>query len=483
VPGIWERVADLVYPVGQKYADDPVGWASERAGTKLWSKQQVIICSVRDNPLTAVHSCHNIGKSFTAAQVCAWWIDSHPPGTAFVVTTAPTGAQVKGILWREINRVHRDASLPGRTNLTEWYLGGELVAFGRKPSDTDPTAFQGIHALYVLVILDEACGIPEALWDAASTLTSNDTSRTLAIGNPDDPHSHFAKVCKPGSGWNVIGIGAADSPNWTGEAVPDRVRRSLISTAWAKQKELDWGVSNPLYISKVLGQFPSDSEFGVIQMSKLTQCRLQGPEPEEGERVAGLDVGAGGDRTVLFPRYGNTMGEPFILRKDDAMETVDDLVVMINDWKLERVVVDVIGVGWGVYSRLRQLSAIDNPGGEKRHQARIDRFNGSEKAPKRRKDDPDFLNKRAWIWWMGRDWIRDRAINLEAISDDCAAELVEPKWETKNGKIKVEEKQEIIARLGRSPDEADALLMSLAPGMPVAKSSSQTVLSRTLDVA
>ena len=42
---------------------------------------------------------------------------------------------------------------PGRITLdAKWYIGNELVAYGRKPADYDPAAFQGIHARYVLVI-------------------------------------------------------------------------------------------------------------------------------------------------------------------------------------------------------------------------------------------------------------------------------------------------------------------------------------------
>src|SRR5690349_19281618 len=157
--------------VGAKsYKDDPVKWAKERCDVDLWSKQQEIICSVRDHSLTSVHSCHAIGKSFVAATTVAWWLDVHPVGEAFVVTTAPTDKQVKAVLWREINRLHTRAGLAGRTNLSEWYIGKELVAFGRKPADQDPTAFQGIHARYVLLVLDEACGIPKELWDAGSSI-------------------------------------------------------------------------------------------------------------------------------------------------------------------------------------------------------------------------------------------------------------------------------------------------------------------------
>ena len=50
--------------------------------------------------------------------------------------------------------------------MKEWKIGNELVGFGRKPADTDEHGFQGIHAPFVLIVLDEACGIPEQLWIA-----------------------------------------------------------------------------------------------------------------------------------------------------------------------------------------------------------------------------------------------------------------------------------------------------------------------------
>jgi hypothetical protein len=140
----------------------------------MWSRQREIAQSVHDNRYTAVKSCHGTGKSFTAARICAWWLSTHAPGEAFVVTTAPTYKQVHAVLWREIGRAHRLADLPGRITLEdEWYIGQELVGFGRKPADYDPSAFQGIHARYVLVIVDEAGGVPANIFNAVDSLATN----------------------------------------------------------------------------------------------------------------------------------------------------------------------------------------------------------------------------------------------------------------------------------------------------------------------
>jgi hypothetical protein len=197
--------ADLLRPEPNPYLEDPVGWVTATTGEFMWSLQREIARSVHDNRYTAVKPCHGSGKSFTAARIAAWWLTMHAPGEAFVVTTAPTYKQVHAVLWREIGRAHRLADLPGRITLEdEWYVGQELVGFGLKPADYDPSTFQGIHARYVLVIIDEAGDVPKATFDAVNSLATNIYARVLAIGNLDDPASHFATICKPGSGWRVV---------------------------------------------------------------------------------------------------------------------------------------------------------------------------------------------------------------------------------------------------------------------------------------
>ena len=88
--------------------------------------------------------------------------------------------------------------------------------------------------------------------------TSN--ARVLAIGNPDDPSSHFAQICKPGSGWEVIKISAFDTPAYTGEEVPEGLLPAAVSPEWVEERKRRWGVTGPIYQSKVLGEFPDISD-------------------------------------------------------------------------------------------------------------------------------------------------------------------------------------------------------------------------------
>jgi hypothetical protein len=117
------------------------------------------------------------------------------PGEAFVVTTASTTAHVEAILWRYIGNAHRKAGLPGRITLdAKWYIGQELVAYGRKPANYDQAAFQAIHARYVLVIIGEAGGVPKSIFDAVDALATNIEARlspsaTRMIPPPTSPPS------------------------------------------------------------------------------------------------------------------------------------------------------------------------------------------------------------------------------------------------------------------------------------------------------
>jgi hypothetical protein len=113
---IWERVGAQLEGDSKQDAwrRDPSAWAQDKLGGHLWSKQRAIMASLVANRRTAVQSCHGAGKSHVAGLAASWWIDTHPPGEAIVVSTAPTYPQVHAILWEEIRRNHRKGKLPGR---------------------------------------------------------------------------------------------------------------------------------------------------------------------------------------------------------------------------------------------------------------------------------------------------------------------------------------------------------------------------------
>jgi hypothetical protein len=123
------------------WASRPTDFVREVLNEHLWSRQQEIATAVVTDRRVAVPSCHGAGKSFLAARLVAWWLATRPAEESFVVTSAPTFAQVRAILWREIAGAQARGRLPGVVTQTEWRIGKRLVGFGRKPADTDGTAF------------------------------------------------------------------------------------------------------------------------------------------------------------------------------------------------------------------------------------------------------------------------------------------------------------------------------------------------------
>jgi hypothetical protein len=112
-PNPFAIAADLLFPEPSTYLNDPVRWATTRLCEFWWSGQREIAGMVVRNRYSAIKASHDVSKSHTVSRLACWWIDVHPPGDAFVVTTAPTTAQVEAILWRYIGNAHRKAGLPG----------------------------------------------------------------------------------------------------------------------------------------------------------------------------------------------------------------------------------------------------------------------------------------------------------------------------------------------------------------------------------
>jgi hypothetical protein len=456
----------------REWARDPALWSKERLNRELWSAQVRIMESVRDNRHVAVRSSFATGKSFVAATLAAWWLDVHPPGEAFVVTTATTEAQVKAILWHEIAIAHAAGKLPGRLNQTEWWMnvGGidQIVGFGRKPADTNATAFHGIHRKYVLVIIDEGSGVAGAIWDAAEGLAANEYSRILVIGNPEDPLSMFAEVSKPGSGWVAFKISAFDTPAFTGEKVSQKILDLLVSRIWVEERAKRWGTDNPKYISKVLGEFPEVSDNCLILPGWVLAAQERTLQPTRPNEL-GVDVGAGGDKTVIAHRRGGVVRIVKRERQPDTMKACGNVIDAIRKYGAELAKVDEIGVGKGVVDRAKE---------QKYNVIGVNVGKAPDRTLKRKgkrevdehDDAEQFLNRRAQGYWHLRELFLMGEIDIDPHDEELAAQLVDIQYERlSNGTIKIESKEEMKRRKkakgadGESPDEADAVMLAFMP--------------------
>lgn len=452
--GTADAAMRFMFPEPDPYGHSPAEWIRDRLGEFVWSGQEEICQSVVENKYTAVKACHGPGKSFIAARIGCWWLNIHKLGDAFLVTTAPSWPQVSAILWREMRRAHRVGKLPGRITLEcQWHMGEgksseELIGMGRKPADYDENAFQGLHARFILVILDEACGIPISLWTAVKSLVTNDNARVLAIGNPDDPGSEFANICKPSSGWNVITIPAFDTPNFTGEYVPDEVAENLVTPAWVEERRRDWGEGSPLWQAKILAEFPDVSDEYLISPNMIqTGINTDLPGTEAGRY--GADIARFGDaKTVVYRNRGGQIRLEDAWGMADTMTTagrLKNIATKHHRASTVPIVIDTTGVGGGVFDRL--------------HEQNLDVISFVAAGRANRPDK--FQNRRAELFWQFRIDLENGDIDLDPKDEDLHNQLMSIKWgTTSTGKIYIESKEDAKERGVPSPDKADAAVYS-----------------------
>ena len=463
-----------------KWQDDPVGFVNGALEETVWSKQREILESVRDNKRTIVPACHAPGKSHIAARAIAWWVSVHPVGTAQVVTTATTYRQVRNVLWPHVRRVAARHKLPGEVFTVEWKIGNEMVAYGFSAGNHDETAVQGVHAPHLLVVVDEAGGISQTLGTALESLMTGGHTRLLVLGNPptDQEGSWFERACSSDL-YNVIPIGAFDTPNFTGEDAgtckscpanipPHPVATHLVDADWVNDVVKEYGEDSAFVEARVHARFPSVVANKVIPLSWIEASADQVVDP--GPIQLGVDIAAdGGDEFVIAWADGmsctvrhKSSGKANANAVDVAGVILTQILAAEKVHKERqisdpvRVKIDSIGVGWGVASVLKTW------GSEQRHNSKIIAVNVAERA----RDSNRFMNQRAEMWWNARNLLQPKNEGMQdvrlEIDHRCAAQMTGPTYASdSSGRIKIESKADMKRRGIPSPDRAEAILLCL----------------------
>jgi phage terminase large subunit len=434
------------------YRSDPVHFVNRILGQELWSKQREVLHSVRDNQRTAVAACHGPGKTFVAACAVLWFLRLPE---ARVVTTAPTWTQVKKLLWHEVGKLYHGsrADLGGTILQTELTMRDGRYAIGLSTKPEQRESFQGHHAPNLLLIYDEASGIPQDVFDAGEGYMTTAGAKMLLIGNPTRPSGEFFDAFHSDrSSYSRISISAFDLPWATGEKISDRLAAHLTGEAWVEDRRKKWGEGSPLWQVKVLGQFPAQAENAVMSMSAIEAAQAQEHDQvPDADRVISCDVARfGNDETTIYVREGTKVRLRHAYTGQPTTATVGHIKRLRRELLTQReghvrIVVDDDGVGGGVTDQLREADLDVTP------------FRGGA-APL----DPDeYPNARSELWFTVAGQIADLDIDPD---DQLAADLLAPTYKLDSkGRRVVEPKEQTKKRLGRSPDRGDGVLLALAP--------------------
>jgi phage terminase large subunit len=454
-----------------KTSVDPAKMAEGYLGHDHWETSKEIIRSVfRPNSRTAVKACHASSKTFTAADCVL--IALLLGGDA--VTTASTWEQVEAVLWDQVRRAVSDSVIParewGQVNQTEITMATGEWAMGI--STNEYTRFQGFHARpdsFLLVIVDEAPGVREAIFLAIEGIAAGGDVRLLYLGNPTIPSGRFFDVWQQEpSIWRRYTIDAFDTPNladislerlcqMSEEELDDNPRPYLVTRRWVRDRFYEWGVDHPEWQSRVRGEFPQNAAVSLIWRSwidaqKDTQPRYR---RDGGPVVAGIDVaGPGEDETVCYVRQGADLLDAYISTERDARGGVLALLRSWVHYGLTHVNVDSVGIGEGFYQHLR-----DQLG---RHKVSVHDINVGKKADGKQAQEK-FKNLKAQCYWSLRE--RFEQGRICGITDPVLiAQLTSLQYaHLPDGRVESESKDKALKRGVKSPDRAEALMLAYAP--------------------
>lgn len=490
----------------QAFRAKPGLFARQILGSIWWDQQERVAREIVRRRRVAVKSGNGVGKTYLAADIALWFLYSHYP--AVVLTTAPTARQVRFALWEEIRRRWRQSvvRLPGRLYETRIKAGDGWFALGLATDEGDK--FQGFHAENLLIIFDEASGIPDSIWEAAEGVAVGENNKILAIGNPLTTRGRFYRVFQRANEWAKLTISALEHPNiiGRGRTVAGAVTRSSISAhvaEWCEpapqttssepntenstletrnetlvadhscpedtelqhkpelQDTFEWEGRtyrpNNIFRARVLGQFPNADDDSLIPLRWIESAETRTVNAIHDSRTAQHAAGIrrvaadvarfGGDSTVIGLRIGMELKRMDVVQGHELMDVVGRIANFAYEERPESIAVDGIGMGAGVVDRLRELEIQG-----------IECVNSSHTA-----NNPErFANRRAELYYGLRERFRLGEIALPRLpeSEQLKEELASIRYRlTSRGQIRIESKEEMKKRGVHSPDRADMLAM------------------------
>ena len=427
------------------YRTDPVLFVKEVLGVEPDEWQQDFLNAVASGERKiSIRSGHGVGKSTTASWAMLWFLLTRYP--VKVVVTAPTSAQLYDALFAELKRWVKELPQPIQELLDVKQERIELKASAteafisaRTSRAEQPEALQGVHSDNVMLVADEASGVPEAVFEAAAGSMSGHNALTILLGNPVRSSGFFFETHnRLKDEWWTRRVSCLDSTRVSKEYVQDMKSR--------------YGEESNAYRIRVLGEFPRSDDDTIIPMELLESAKHRDTRAyEDAPIVWGLDVARfGSDSSVLCKRQSNVVQTLERWRNLDLMQLTGAVVAQYEacDHKSRpaEILVDSIGLGAGVVDRLRELKLPCRG------------INVSESPAM----GGTYLNLRAELWHKAKAWLEKRDCKIPN-NEDLIGELATVRYTfTSNGKIKIESKDDIRRRGLKSPDMADAFVLTFA---------------------
>jgi len=430
----------------QRYSKKPALFVQEVLGVEPLPYQAEFLEAIASGERKiSIRSGHGTGKSTAASWAMLWYFLMHYPNK--VVVTAPTSSQLFDALFAELKRWINELpeSLQNVLNVKSdrvehMSAQSEMFISARTSRAETPEALAGVHSEHVMLVVDEASGVPEQVFEAAAGSMSGHSATTIMLSNPTrSSGTFFESQTRMADSWWTRRWSCVDSP--------------LVSDEFVQEMRERYGEESNAYRIRVLGEFPLADDDTIIPYHLIENATHRDVQIDEESTtvVWGLDVARfGTDKTALCKRQGPVVSEIMAWQGLDLMQTVGRVVAEYEALPPSRqpkqILVDSIGVGSGVVDRLRELGLP------------VRGVNVAE-APSM---GDTYLNLRSELWFKTKAWLEDRSCKLPK-NEKLIAELSSIRYSfTSSGKMKAESKDEMRKRGLTSPDLADALCLTMA---------------------
>lgn len=442
----------------ERYKANPVLFCLEILGLELDKNQVKIAESVRDNRKTACISARGTGKSVCISALAIWFFTLSP--NTKVICGANTHDQSYSVLWLKILELIRNSCIDKWFEVSQDYIywdgARDLGYIHRITCGADKTEnISGFHSPNELILLDEASSIPDRIILNLIAGLTEANNKILLSSNPTRNSGVLAEANEDG-GWNCIHINGYDS-RFTNKAFLDELVEK-------------YGRDSDTVRVQVFGEFPKEFSDAICTSEVFRSC-VDNVNARPGDVVMGLDVASsGGDLSVWCIRRGGHIIE-FVEESSSTVESLTERTIhLVDQFKVDRIFVDATGLGWGVAPVLQQnLPCIEIHG-----------INFAEKAPNDR-----CSNYRAYMYMNLADAMKRGDVGFEK-SLNCLAEVREELTSTESklgtdGKIKLEPKEKIREKLGRSPDRSDSLALTFATEVQFMFTNTSRFSKKSLD--
>ena len=428
--------------VSNKYYNDALGWVSEYIsfpdGKGPTPQQKEILKALSGDRFVVASGGGGIGKTATAVWAGLWGLTAHPE--AAIGVTAPVGPQLESVLWPEfdvwlsrcslspvIKYTYRSITIKG---FAKWSIF-KRVAQKEKKDVSDTLA--GLHGPWVLYIVDEAAGVRTQVFTAIDGAMTQEESRALLISNPTSGSGYFYDTLQGDMGYKVLQFSALDSP--------------LVTPEYEKNIIQRWGKDSPMYRIKVLGLPTDESAFAVVSPSTFDEVVGANKRICGGDIVAGIDPGGEGvDPTICCISQGDSLIDWWSFSESDPDALAYTFIRRLESLTSRAtVIVDAVGIGFGLYKALERLSPF-----------KVIKYEGSSAS-----DHPEmFYPRRAQVYWK----LREDFPNLQFPTpppERLKKELANLRFDfDPKGRISMESKKKFRSRMGFSPNNADALSLT-----------------------